>query len=735
MSDPGTAGAAGGTGLVDQPAMPAVAPANGVVNGSAAGAAHQPPAPAAAASVEAPDTGETPVPRASPAESYVPNDAGPRAAPSGFRRMLARLALPGPGAMLENMSAWAGANWRWWGASVVGHAVLFAFAGLMLGSIQNPNRAPPMIDSFVDTVVRDVTSVELAPLDRTSFSASSATATDATTNNVGLPKGHSSAMAGSGSVQMSGAVGDAPGGPGGSGGLGGTAISLADIGISGVSGAQLQMDVPEGTPGEPSAIVQDMNEAMDRVTHEIHMMLLKGDVLVVWLFDQSESMKDDQKEIRDRVYRVYQELGLTDEAKDGALLTSVASFGDKVRLETQKPTDDINKIKSAIDGVPLDRTGLEHTCPAIGTMINHHRKFATSGRRQMALIVLTDESGEPDDNMANLEGAINEAKSARCKVYVMGREAVFGYPLAHMSWVHPQTGGVHWLPINRGPETPFPEQLQTNGFHRRYDAHPSGFGPYEQARICRETGGVFFLLPSPEADLVGRDDRQYDLEAMRPYLPDLSPRDKYAATRDKSELRATLWKVISDLNPYRPDRAKDIEMTMHFVPDPQAFAAQVRAEQAKAAVYVRYLHEAEQALEKIKSRRDNEPNPRWRANYDLLFAQVLAYKVRLYEYGAYLEAFVRNPKSVPFTKAPNLTLGRWDITHRTETITGEQTRSYIERSAQMFERVKKEHPGTPFAARAEFELSRGFGVELIEQYYGPPGPASTTPVTIKVPNL
>ena len=62
-------------------------------------------------------------------------------------------------------------------------------------------------------------------------------------------------------------------------------------------------------------------------------------------------------------------------------------------------------------------------------------------------------------------------KQRKCKIYTLGRESVFGYPYAHMRYVHPQTKRPHWLRIDRGPETGFVEQLQTNGFRRRYDAH------------------------------------------------------------------------------------------------------------------------------------------------------------------------------------------------------------------------------------------------------------------------
>src|SRR5688500_19517435 len=112
----------------------------------------------------------------------------------------------------------------------------------------------------------------------------------------------------------------------------------------------------------------------------------------------------------------------------------------------------------------------------------------------MALIVVTDERGEHQDNYSNVEADISVAKDTRCPIDVLGREAVFGYPYCYMNWVHQETGLNFWLQINRGPETPDVEQLQTDGFHHRWDAHPSGFGPYEHTRMARETGGVFFLL-------------------------------------------------------------------------------------------------------------------------------------------------------------------------------------------------------------------------------------------------
>ena len=87
----------------------------------------------------------------------------------------------------------------------------------------------------------------------------------------------------------------------------------------------------------------------------------------------------------------------------------------------------------------------------------------------MALILVSDESGEREENVGHLEATINIARDARCRIYVLGREAVFGYPHVRFRYRHPQTRRVHWLIANRGPETAFVEQLQTNGFRRRWE--------------------------------------------------------------------------------------------------------------------------------------------------------------------------------------------------------------------------------------------------------------------------
>jgi len=499
----------------------------------------------------------------------------------------------------------------------------------------------------------------------------------------------------------------------------------ADVGIINVQRSTctwITKALPEGQIGDPAAIADNYQEAMDRITQEVLARLARGKVLLVWVHDQSHSMKDDRDEINARIDRVYQELGLLKSTQGDALLTAVTSYGSTFEnLHTPKPTSNINEIRAAMDAVPIDESGVEMMCQGIGFAIHTHRKFVSQGGRQLMVVCVTDESGDPQSNAHYLEATIAEAKAARCPIYFLGREAVFGYPFARLAWEDPQTGLRFWLQIERGPETPMPELLQIDGLHRRWDANASGFGPYEQCRMARETGGVFFMLPSPETNLVGRDNRRFALESMRPYLPDLSARADYIAERDKTELRRTLWKVITDLNPY--DRAHTgvhrVEVRHGFPLNQEAFVKQAREEAEIATRMIAYLQQAEQALEKLRPLRDRESSPRWRANYDLLRAQVVSYQLRLTQYSLTLEAFAKNPAPVKNIFGPRRPTTHWEIVGRQEVIDGAKHAALRDKATKLFEQVASEHAGTPYESRARWEMARAYGVWFREDWDDP----------------
>ena len=137
-----------------------------------------------------------------------------------------------------------------------------------------------------------------------------------------------------------------------------------------------------------------------------------------------------------------------------------------------------------------------------------------------------------------------------------------------------------------------------------------------------------------------------------------------------------------------------------------------RLAEAGCEVYMCCSLDRQERLEELQRARVQEPSPRWQANYDLLVGQVMSYKVRVFEYLAYLDVFANNPKAKKASKTTH-----WRIHTRKKTITDEVSKETRDRAVEIFKTLIAEHPGTPYAARAQWELARGFGVDLREHYH------------------
>lgn len=466
------------------------------------------------------------------------------------------------------------------------------------------------------------------------------------------------------------------------------------------------------TSGTAHASVNDYRQALDHITEEILRIAAKEKALIIWCFDQSGSMKDDQQEIQARLERVYAELGATGVTSSDAVMTAVTSFGREFFIHTEHPTTDLDAIRKAIDEVPVDSSGDEMMCSAIIRSVGIYHNFARRQRRRMALVLVSDESGDIEESETYLEAAIGQAVAARCKVYILGRESVFGYPLAHIRWVHPETEQVHELPIDRGPETAFLEVLGTDGFGPRSDAQPSGFGPYGQSRLAWRTGGIFFMLPSMEADLVGGEQRRYDSVTMRPYRPDLRSREEIVVDAQRHPLRPITWKIVNDLSPLQLKTSRMMNLDRRFPADMSAFKAETRVAQMRSGAYLAGLDRGVKALDTLERARDREPSRRCQANYDLLRAQLVGYTARVRLYRMALDGGVNKAGVTPRTIPPDKALVGWRIRDKRETPSDETTVELLERSIELYLAVLEEHPQTPWAARAEWELNRDFGYPL-----------------------
>lgn len=524
-------------------------------------------------------------------------------------------------------------------------------------------------------------------------------------------------------------------------------VEVADVSLPGTGTLSEDLGAGEVT-GDIGAVVEGYGAALGRMAQELIRLMRSDPLLVVWLFDESESMKDDQKEIREKFYKVYEELGLArdrealqEEAGREVLRTVIWSFGQGVHPLTEQPTAEIQEIRAAIDRIPVDESGKENMCQSIIAAVREYRTLAAKQKRKLVVIVVSDESG--DDGLM-VEDALNQAKQAEAPIYVLGREAVFGYPFARIRW-EDQYGLPHWLDIRRGPETAAPEALQWDGLRRRHDSFSSGFGPYEQVRLAKESGGIFFMLPSEtEENLAGAGanmQRRFDFLAMKEYEPLLLSRRDYAQQVTGSRFRKTIREVIVMFNPNEIELlpSHDPKLNIrehHYSINPNVFRKQAAQEVPKAVRAMSLISRALPLLEEIEPLRAREESQRWRAHYDLIRAQLRSYRVRLFQFLLAVDQHVHN---MPTPEDPKT--NRWNVHRRPKMILPDDAQfqrikqsldvdqskeDYLatlkkqeEEARRLYQAVIETHPGTPWAQRARYELDHGFGMHFVEHFHDP----------------
>ena len=523
-------------------------------------------------------------------------------------------------------------------------------------------------------------------------------------------------------------------------------INIADVTLPGQEFLGDDLGVGE-VNGEVGAVVEGYGAALSRITQELVRMMRERKVMAVWLFDESESMKDDQQEIASEFHKVYEELGIqqqqdkTLKKKGEVLMTSILGFGDRVNLLTPTPTGDVRKIQQAIQKIGIDRTGNENMCKSIAAVLDQFTPLARKQKRQLVVIVVSDES--PTDHI-QIEQAIVRAKKAKAPIYVLGREAIFGYPYARLRWKDPVYGLNHWVRIDRGPETAFPECLQYDGMHARWDSFSSGFGPYSQVRLAKHSGGIFFMLPGEEEQLDGAgafEKRRFASLAMKEYEPLLLSRREYAQQVTTRPFRVAISGIIARLNPnqYPLIATHDAKLNIqqhHYSVEATEFRRQAVESGQRTFRAMGLFSEAIAILDKNSPLRDQENSQRWRANFDLIRAQCYAYRVRLFQFLLVLDKHAvdfpkpKNPKSNRwhFNRSPKMVDPNTDQYKRVQVTLKIKAKreSFLtemkeqqDQANRLFQLVLNEHPGTPWARRAQWELDHGYGMNVREGFHDP----------------
>ena len=457
----------------------------------------------------------------------------------------------------------------------------------------------------------------------------------------------------------------------------------------------------------------DIGEALDQLAREILRHLEQHKLTIVWLFDESGSMRDDQQAIKDRFDRVAGALKLNldpGSRSAGILNHVVVGFGLGVHYELATPTSNIDVISQAIDRLPVDESGIENTMGALQRVISDCSKYITHDRKVMVVLV-TDESG---DDGGEVEAARQLAVRKNVPVYVIGRQSLFGYGRAHMLLVDPVTGDEFWPAIHRGPETAFTETLQWDGLHERTEEQPSGFAPYELARIVKDSGGIYFLLPSEENMRVKQREKAYSMSTLKEYVPSYESREDYLKQRDASELRRTLAEILEQI------RGDDYKR--HFPVDTETLVPAIAGAVPVARQRLETLKQVEIRLLNLRSARDREAEKRWQAHYDLMLAQVVTYQIQAYEYLACLDEMIRLAEKrllkPEHPQIPGKRKSEWVLDHSLamKAPPRDVEKKVIQATALLQDVIRK-HPKTPWADLAQDELDRGFGVSRHEWNY------------------
>ncbi len=489
--------------------------------------------------------------------------------------------------------------------------------------------------------------------------------------------------------------------------------------------------------------------AVDRITFELLQSIEQRPTLVVWLFDSSISMVKRRQEIRDRFDRIYEQLGIVQEEKrkrggfseSDSLITSIVSFGNDVQFMTKKPTTDLSEIRSAIDNIAIDESGVEMVFHAIKMVADRFKSMRTSRgpndpERNVVLITITDERG---DDMQMADEAIALCKKFAIQSHVLGVPAPFGREFTYIKFVDPdpkfdQTPD--WRQVDQGPETLLPERVQL-GYQDNYFEEPvidSGFGPYALARMCYETGGIYFSIhpnrqvgkridPGKIEAFASRLSYFFSPEVMDLYRPDYLSESEYMAKVKKSPLRTTLIHAAQIARVGTLDKPKQ-----EFIKREEAiFIRDLTLAQQESARLAPELVTLCTVLAEGEKSRSKETSPRWLASFDLSYGTAIAAKVRAEAYNAML---AKAKRGMNFEKPESNT---WNLKPTDKISVDSKLEKEAKQATELLRGVAEKHKGTPWALLAERELSHPLGWEWNESFtdLNPPPkpgrPPRTTP--------
>jgi hypothetical protein len=212
---------------------------------------------------------------------------------------------------------------------------------------------------------------------------------------------------------------------------------------------------------------------------------------------------------------------------------------------------------------------------------------------------------------------------------------------------------------------------------------------------------------------VRQREQAYSIVQLKEYLPEYNNRQNYIQNRTRSDLRRSLYQIVTETRDFRYRR--------DFPIDPGELSQAALPEIEKATFKLNVLIKLQERLEgqEFKKALEHEAEKRWQAHYDLILAQTVAFQVKAYEYRALMAQIAQKPPRPSKQSTPDLTV-TFVVDHAQKPLASknETAKKYGEAKRLLGDVIAK-HPKTPWADLAQDTLNRGFSVILNEWHHNP----------------
>jgi hypothetical protein len=453
--------------------------------------------------------------------------------------------------------------------------------------------------------------------------------------------------------------------------------------------------------------------ALTKVATIIKESLEVGPTAVIWIIDRTRSAQEIVAEISTAAQNYYEspEVRELSTSAGSPLVTAIVAFDEGTEIIVDPPTRDWQKLKAGFDAIKPSSASRENPFTAVKQALEKYLPLRSEQRRELVLIVVTDEAG---DDGAVVEELIEPLRRHAISLYAIGLPAPWGQ-------VNPFSPNPKAMNASNddsiptiGPESRMSERVDVDNWkaHRtsgvNIDLVDSGFGPFALERLCRASRGQFFAL-RPELGYGYRGasarawppggELRFEDKVVNKYAPDYVSEAEYRKLLAENKARAVLCEAAK-----LPLVAIEGSPTLRFPKGVEAkMAKQMTAAQQFAARNLPPIVQLHELLMPGEEARAALKGSRWQAEFDLAVGRVLANRARLDGYNSMIAALKRGKAfQKPDSKA-------WLLESADNYETESTIKKMADKAKMYLDRVIQEHPGTPWAKIAEEELRTPLG--------------------------